>query len=85
MGKYNIGEWAKAKTDFERVFHVNIAPFYDGLTTVLFQKICINILIFDDYLHKLYGFYEDKGLSMKEMIFKKYGNEGIELMDKLLP
>jgi len=83
INSYQIGERAKAKRDFERVFQVNIAPFYDRLITVLFQKIQINTFIFDDFLHKIYGNYEDEGLNMEEIIIEKYGKEGLELINKL--
>jgi len=81
---YKISEWAKAKKDFEHVFHVNIAPFYDSLTTVLFQKIQINLFIFDDFLHKIYGEYEKEGLSMKDVILKYYEDEGDKLINELI-
>ena len=81
---YKIGEWAKARKDFYRVFGVNIAPFYYGLLTVLSKKICIDIFLFDDYLHQIHGEYEEQGISMEKLIEQKYGNEAVEIFNKLI-
>jgi hypothetical protein len=81
---YPVSRWWKAGSDFRRIFHVSIAPFFDSSTTCLFQKIRINPFTFDDYLHELYGNYEDRGLSMQELILEKYGEEGEKLINALI-
>ena len=81
---YKIGEWSKAGKDFSSVFNTNIRPFYDGQATLIFKKICINPFVFDDYLHRLYGDYEQQGQSMDDIIREHYGKEGVKLINKLL-
>jgi hypothetical protein len=81
---YKTSESVQARTDFERCFHTSIRDFYDGFTTVLFQKICIDPLLFDDYLHQKYGTYEDRGLSMQGFIREQYGEEACEVLDQLI-
>jgi len=80
---YKIGEWGKANNDFSEIFGISMRQFYDGQPTVVFQKICIDIFRFDDYLHKLYGDYEDGGDSMETIILKHYGKRGLEIINKL--
>jgi hypothetical protein len=82
--RYFIGQWAQARKDFERHFKVSIGTFYDGETTVVFQKICIDIFKFDEWLHARHGDYEDRGLSMEEIVIEKYGNEANELINDLI-
>ncbi|MDR2385835.1 MAG: hypothetical protein LBD80_09310 [Tannerella sp.] len=84
MNGYYIGQWNQAGQDFQRVFQTSIAPFYDGMTSLVFCKICINILVFDDYLQKLYGDYTERGMSMQDIVIEKYGREANELLEKLL-
>ncbi|MDR2650852.1 MAG: hypothetical protein LBC68_00860 [Prevotellaceae bacterium] len=81
---YRISEIRKARTDFAAVFNVPLGWFYDGLTTVCMGRICIDITKFDDYIHKLYGDYEDRGLSLEELIIEKYGSMAANILDKLL-
>jgi len=81
---YKISEIAKVRTDFERVFHTKFTPFYDGIWTVAFQKICIDIIKFDDWLHSKYGDYETDNKSMQEIVIEHYGTEGDELIIELL-
>jgi len=80
---YKIGEWGKVRRDFSFIIGTGIGQFYDGLLTCYSQKICIDILKFDDYPHELYGDYEDGGDSMETIILKHYGKEGLELINKL--
>jgi hypothetical protein len=81
---YRTWEWSKAGKDFREVFKINIEPFFDGLMTVVFRKIKIDAFLFDDYLHRVYGEYEDRGLSMEDVVRENYGEEGIKLLKKLL-
>jgi hypothetical protein len=74
----------KARNDFRRVFSMEIAPFYDSQATVLFNKVCINPFRFDDWLHRRFGDYEERGLSMREFVIEKYGIKGVELLCKLI-
>jgi hypothetical protein len=77
-------DWGRAKKDFKQHFHVGIGGFYDGLTTIVFQKICIDILKFDDWLHAQYGNYEDRGLTMEKLIIEQYGNKALKFLEELI-
>jgi hypothetical protein len=79
-----MSELVKAREEFRNVFGVSIAPFYDGLSTIFFEKICINPFLFDDFLHKFYGQYEDSGLSMEDIVKEKYGEESLIILKKFL-
>lgn len=79
---YNIGEWYRARKDFQTSFGVSIAPFYDGLMTVLCNRIMIDIVKFDGYISEKYP--EDESLSCNEIISKHYGDEAANLIDELI-
>ncbi|MDR1198367.1 MAG: hypothetical protein LBK94_05060, partial [Prevotellaceae bacterium] len=82
---YAIGtHWGRADKDFRYYFHIGIGNFYDGWSTFIFKKICINIFKFDDYLHSMYGDYEERGLCMEELIIEKYGIEANKLIHELI-
>jgi hypothetical protein len=81
---YGTGHWANVHKDFEKAFGVSIRQFYDGLTTLFLGKICINPFVFDDYLHRIHGDYEGKGLSMEDLITQEYGEEALKVFNKLI-
>jgi hypothetical protein len=81
---YATGHWGDARKEFRRYFPVNIGRFYDGWTTVLLGRICLDVSKFDDWLHSVHGRYEDRGLSMEALIIEKYSREAWKLINELL-
>jgi len=81
---YKIGEWVRARNDFQNAFGISIQPFYDGLMTMLFESITIDILKFDDFLHQKHGNYEDKGKSMNDIVIEHYGENALDVLKRLL-
>jgi len=80
---------------------MNSGPFYEGLKTyfnithgankfieityLTTEKVAIDIIKFDDWLHKQIGNYEEKeGLSMKEVISKYYGGSAASFIQNIL-
>ena len=81
---YSFSEVQKLNDKFYSIFGVGFQKFYDGLMSVLFKRLCIDILKFDDWLHEKYGDYEENGQSMKEIIYEKYGEKGVKLIEDLI-
>jgi hypothetical protein len=79
---YEIGEWSKAKKDFE-IFGISIRHFYDGLLTVAYKKIVIDIVKFDGWLEKIHP-DEWKITSMDNLVRRHYGEKGIIILKKLI-
>ena len=49
------------------------------------KELKINIIMFDDWLHKQHGEYEDeRGLSMKELIAREYGEQAELFIQSLI-
>jgi hypothetical protein len=80
---YRLGQWGEVRKGFRRHFHAGFGRFYDGMTTFISGRICINLPEFDRYLHSMHGEYEERGLSMKELIIEKYGREAWKLINEL--
>lgn len=80
---YKIGEWGAVRKDFSETFGVTIGPFYDGMMTVFSKKICIDPFKFDDFLHRKFGDYEDRGLSMYELVYAEFGEQAALLLEAL--
>ncbi|KAA6347843.1 hypothetical protein EZS27_004708 [termite gut metagenome] len=78
------GEWWKADKDFRHCFGISLRAFHDGITTIVFEKVSINPFKFDDYLHDLYGNYEDENKTLEDIILEKYGEEALKLIKELL-
>lgn len=79
---YNITELTELKEYFREVFGVGIGQFIDTLMTAACAKIMIDIVKFDEYLHKTHPSASD--LSCDEIILKYYGDEAAALIDELI-
>jgi hypothetical protein len=60
---------------FHDVFHISFNDYLDINLTVIFNKPIIDIYKFDDWLHSVYGQYEDQNLSMGAILKKNYGDD----------
>lgn len=81
---YHFNEISIVDEKFMKFFGVPFKRFYDGLMSVVFGKLTINIIVFDDYLHERFGEYEDEGKSMKDEVIEKFGKEASEFITQLL-
>lgn len=81
---YKFSETGKLGDEFQRVFGIGFKPFYDGLMSVASKQLCIDILKFDEWLHKKHGDYEDDGKSMDDCIREHYGDEGVKLINEVI-
>lgn len=80
---YKFSEIGKLGDKFQRVFGIGFKPFYDGLMSVVSKQLCIDIMKFDEWLHKKHGDYEDAGQSMDDCIREHYGEEGVKLINEV--
>jgi len=63
--------------EFNQTFNTNLSNFLNPLTG-------FDIIAFDDRLKNQYGNYEDGKTSMSDFIKKKFGENAIKLIDKLI-
>lgn len=77
-------DWAKVRTDFIQTLHLPIVDYYDPLLSYVMQKFTIDLVKLDDKLHRLFGNYEEQGMSMRDIIEKNYGEAGLKLIEQLL-
>ena len=62
-----------AKGMFEHFCLKDSGRFIDTLVLQVTGQCTLDVLAFDDYLHAKYGDYEERGLSMAEVIREKFG------------
>jgi hypothetical protein len=84
MKTFNLSETQTVKTNFEAYFGASFGQFYDGFMSVLTKTIKIDLIKFDNYLHKKYGQYENEGLSMNTAIVKYYGEPAKNFIESLV-
>ncbi len=82
--KFTFPETSKVNEMFRKEFGVGFKPFYDCISPFI-GHLCIDIVVFDEWLHKQIGNYEDKGMNMTEAITKHYGKKANSLVDALMP
>ena len=80
---YKFSELNKLGDTFMAVFGIGFKPFYDSLISIVSKQLCIDILKFDEWLHKKHGNYEDAGQSMDDCIREHYGDEGVKLINEV--
>ena len=51
------------------------SPFIDVLLLQVTGCCTLDVLAFDDYLHKSHGDYDERGCSMAEFVLDKFGKE----------
>ena len=78
-----FNEFKKVNEDFKRIFGVTSIGFLDSVFA-LGGIFTIDIVKFDDFLHKKYGEYESEGMSMEEVIYKHYDMEGVNLIKRYI-
>lgn len=55
------------------------------VSTMMAKEAKIDIIKFDDWLHKQFGEYEEKEkISMKQLIQREYGKKAVSFIEKLL-
>lgn len=81
---YKIAEAAKVREGFYRHFSIGYGDFYDGLMTVLTGTFRVDVVKFDEWLHRQMGDYEDRGLSMAEAVEERYGKEAMDFLQTLI-
>lgn len=64
----DIGETAKRLLGWD-------SPVYDMFMSAVFGRKVLDLFAFDDWLHEKYGIYEDRDMSMQQLIEQEYGEE----------
>jgi len=71
------------QTRFRKFFDVNDI-FRDDLITSLRKKYSIDIINFDDWLHKEHGYNEEIHGSMRDFIILRFGEEACSFIESVL-
>lgn len=69
---------------FRKFFDLDYRNFVDVQCTLLLGYVAIDILKFDDWLHSLFGEYEDAGMSMMDCITKNFGSDACSFVSSML-
>jgi hypothetical protein len=82
--QYYLNDIPFVDSKFKEYFNRRFVEFEDRDSTIFFKRLCIDIIKFDELIHNLYGDYENKNLSMAEVISQNIGYEAKELIENLL-
>lgn len=83
--EYKFHEHSQVAEKFEKFFGVSFKEYYDGFESVLFKKIVVDVIKFDDYLLEKYRYNEEKEISMSAFILNKFGIDAWRFFRALLP
>lgn len=82
--RIDFNSYPEVSKAFYEYFHTSFHPFFNALYTVALRRIYFDAVLFDDYLHKLYGDFESQRKSTFDIITEKYGKEACEFIRKIL-
>ena len=77
-------EAGKVDQRFQEYFGVSFRPFYDGMMSVIFKHLMVDVIKLDDWLHTKWGDYEAEGMSMRGCIRKHYGEDAEKFIVTLI-
>ena len=63
---------------------MSLSDCIDTLMSIICKRVVLDIVHVDTILHSRFGDYEDRGLSMGELITKEYGEESTTLIKRML-
>lgn len=63
---------------------MTIVDVYDPLMSFVTNTFQVDLIKFDDILHRKFGDYEEDGLSMRDIVKKNYGDAGLKLIEQLI-
>ena len=69
---------------FTSRLEMDLSDCIDTLISIICKRVVLDIVHVDTILHSRFGDYEDRGLSMEELITKEYGEEAITLIKRIL-
>ena len=68
---------------FKTCFGTTIYPFLDR-TFEAMGMFLFDLVAFDNYFKKFFGNYEEKGKSLEEAIFERFGQDAVDLVKTLI-
>lgn len=70
------------KNEFRSIFKVGINQFLDNIIIASTGKIVIDILLFEKFISKEYGIFENE--SLNNSVKRHFGKKGILMLEKVL-
>ena len=80
---WTFSNYPELREKFFKCFRTGISEFYDPEPSLIAGCIVIDIVKFDQWLHKEVGDYENDGMSLCEAISEYYGDDAAMLIDEL--
>lgn len=82
--EYKFHEINQVERKFERFFGIRFTPYFDSLMSVVFKRIIIDVVKFDNYLLNKYHYDQNKDISMAAFIINKFGVDAWYFVKSLL-
>lgn len=83
--EYKFHEISQVTEKFESFFGVRFKDYHDKFDSILFKKIVVDVIKFDNYLEKKYQYNKEKEISMSAFILNKFGVDAWRFFRTLLP
>ena len=69
---------------FQRLLEMSLSDCIDTLTSFVAGRVVVDIIHIDGILHSRFGNYEDRGLSMNDILKEQYGEAAVQLLNELI-
>ena len=80
---YKTTELPLLNEQFRSYFGVSFKPFYNNILSPILCELQIDIILFDEWLHKEHGDYESENKSMNDVLLHHYGEGAVKLIIEL--
>lgn len=69
---------------FQQLLALSLSDCIDTLISFAAERVVVDIVHVDSILHSRFGDYENRGLSMNDIIKEEYGDEAVQLLNELI-
>jgi len=74
----------RLRRQFQSLLEMSLSDCIDTLTSFAAGRVVVDIIHIDSILHSRFGDYEDRGLSMNDILKEQYGETAVQLLNELI-
>ena len=74
----------RLRRQFQSLLEMSLSDCIDTLFSIAAGRVVVDIMKIDDVLHSRFGYYEDRGLSMNDILKEQYGEAAVQLLNELI-
>ena len=78
------GQREQLRRRFQQLLEMSLSDCIDTLISFAAGRVVVDIIHIDSILHSRFGDYENRGLSMNDIVKEEYGEAAVQLLNELI-